>query len=87
MNLCENQILEFSDVTLLSESHTYYRYTSNGMEFIESVQYSSVTGLWYRDSDMNGSDRQMITEAEYHAIQDSYARVEMEMKPIADFPA
>ena len=87
MNLCENQILEFSDVTLLSESHTYYRYTSNGMEFIESVQYSSVTGLWYRDTEMNGLGRQTITEDEYHSIQDSYARVEMEMKPIADFPA
>lgn len=85
MNLCENGILEFSSISWVSESHIYQELDNNGAETVDYVCYSAYYSSWCRSPDENSDSKEIITEAEYNQIVDSYKRIALETKPISEF--
>ena len=86
MNLCEKQVVEISSSTPLSDSHTYYSYCTDGLIFIEAVRYDADGGCWYHSKGPTNDTTKIITEEEYNKIIVSHQRVEIEMKPISEYP-
>lgn len=85
--ICENNILESHFVSDTVDSYEYFTPTETGMRFHDNVVYSYITRQWMRDRDGPwGEDAVIISEEEAQRIIDSYKHIELDWKPITDFP-
>lgn len=90
--LCEDNIIEKVQKTDTFESHTYYRIDGHMAVEIDCVCYdafSNPDNPWYRYTGEMGEPiyEQWLTVDEYNGAIAAHPRVEIEMKPIADFPS
>ena len=89
--LCENGIVMYNDPLFDSDLHTFYRIgaiTGDGLEskIIDQIAYSEWDESWVRNIYGDTWDQVLISEEEAMEIIASYGRVELEMKPISEFP-
>lgn len=85
--VCEGGILEttedFEDKDD-NEYHHFYRCTESGIKDIEKISRSPTTGYWSRTRD--GQEWEYLTKEDVQAILSSYPRLELDMKPITEYP-
>ncbi len=89
--LCEGNIIEKVEKTDTFESHTYYRIEDYMAVEIDCVRYdafSNPDNPWYRYTGEVGEPiyEQRLTVDEYNTAITAHPRVEIEIKPISDFP-
>lgn len=86
--VCENNVLEYatSDDTG-AEYHNYYIMTDVSVKIIDTIEYDPVEEIWTRDQDGPFNfNEQVIPEAEARSIIDSYKRLELDMRPLTEYP-
>ena len=90
--VCENGIVE-SVSYYGSENRTYRYYRINGehVELVEYLRYdvdADPEHPWSRSTDLTGQDNslQTISQAEAEAIRAKYVPMELDMKPIKEYP-
>ena len=93
--LCEDGILlsnfrQFNGDGTQTTTYNWYKLDctmpNGGRVLISSVKYNPQEPAWYFDEDANGYYEKIISQSEYDAVIDSYPRIELDMKPIAEFP-
>ena len=89
--LCENGVVMHNDPMGSPDNYFFYKIgevTGDGMdsEFIDAVCYDEWEETWMRSVNGYYGSKEQITEAEAMEIIESYGRVELEMKPISEFP-
>ena len=90
-HLCENGIIMYNDPMFDSDIHTFYsigEITGEGREayIIDQVAYSEWNESWVQNIYGDTWDQKLISEEEAMDIIASYGRIELEMKPISEFP-
>lgn len=76
MNLCQGGVIEYP----YTNSHYYYNLSTA----LEAVKYRD--GIWYKQEICDVSDEVEITEEEAKAIIAKYPRMDIEFKPVEEFP-
>lgn len=89
--LCENGIILHNDLEGNPDSYYFYKIgevTGDGMDaqYIDAVSYDLWAEIWTRTLNGYYGNEQMITEREAMDIIESYGRVDLDMKPISEFP-
>jgi len=86
--VCEGGILEQSaDDPERGQQESYwhyYRCTENGVESIERISRDPITMYWGHV--VSGQDGKTVTEEQAKAVIHSYQRMELDMKPFAEYP-
>ena len=86
--VCEGGILEESaDDPERGQQESYwhyYRCTENGVESIEKVVRDPITMYWGHV--VTGQDGKTVTEEDAMAVRNSYKRIQLNMKPFAEYP-
>lgn len=86
--VCEGGILEESaDDPERGQQESYwhyYRCTPNGIESIERISRDPITMYWGHV--VTGQDGKTVTEEDAMAVRNSYKRIQLEMKPFAEYP-
>lgn len=86
--VCEGGILEQSaDDPERGQQESYwhyYRCTENGVESIERISRDPITMYWGHI--VTGQDGKTVTEEQAKAVIHSYQRMELDMKPFAEYP-
>lgn len=86
--ICQGNILEYT--TPYDDGrgyHEYYRITADGFQVIDRLLQERDTLVWARDADGDGpGGYEYITEAEAMSVIASYKRLDLDMKPITDYP-
>lgn len=82
--LCEDGVLEYTTDFADDDYHKFYRCTTDGLEVIEEISRSPTTGYWSRHRD--GWEVEYLTKEEVQAILSAYPRLELDMKPITEYP-
>ena len=95
--LCEGNVLEYYyEDPERSDFHLYHRYTKSDTEtawmdtdpesYGETITFvSKMDGKWYRLDEVNAQETE-ISEAEAMAIIEQYPRIELDWKPVMDYP-
>lgn len=86
--ICEGNVLEWDysgeDGKIY---HAYYKLTDVSVKTVDTIQFDPGTGTWTRDFDGPwGDDPITITDAEAKAVLNSYPRLELDWKPLTDYP-
>ena len=83
--LCEGGV--FDNTYRSSDGHDFFKLGTE-LTFLESVGHNPQTGLWHVDEDNIYSQfsRVEITEEEAKAIIAKYPRVDIEFRPVSEFP-
>jgi len=83
--LCQGSVFERSWTN--SDAHYYYRFLPE-FECLEYVGYNTQDGQWYTDNDgdRTNASRLAITEEEAKAIIAKYPRMDIEFRPVSEFP-
>ncbi len=83
--LCEGGVFDQSYSN--TDSHYYFKFLPE-FEHLEYVGYNTQDGQWYTDSDGHWSNasRVAITEKEAKAIIAKYPRIDIEFRPVSEFP-
>lgn len=85
--LCEGNVFEHYSFLDGQPSHFYIRMRMEGKsEKILEVEYSRHDGAWFLDESADGTGRKKISEEEAMEIIGRYPRMELDMKPVKDFP-
>ena len=95
--MCEGNVLEYYyEDPERSDFHLYHRYTKSDTEtawmdtdpesYGETITFvSKMDGKWYRLDEVNAQETE-ISEAEAMAIIEQYPRIELDWKPVMDYP-
>ncbi len=83
--LCEDGVWEtVSQVEAVSlgivETHSFYRGLSSGPDFLDYLCHNLSTDSWYRDM----WDSEPIPKEEALAVQEKYARIDLQWRPISE---
>lgn len=85
--LCEGNVFESYAFVDGKPYHWYYQFTEEGTrEAILSVEYDSYEETWKMDKSDSVSPPEPISEEDAMAIIDSFVRLELDMKPVSEFP-
>lgn len=94
--LCEGRVLEryFPDPELLYESHYYVKADSETawMDLDQETHGDMIEVLWLIDGQWScapkpfGAEEKKITPEEAQAIMDKYPRIQLDWKPVMDYP-
>lgn len=91
-SICEGGIVK-ETMTYPSGNTAYCYYQTGGgkEERIEYLRYDPARNLenpWFRSTDASGQDQSLreISKSEFDSIQKSYRQVEMDLRPISDYP-
>ena len=92
LNICRGNIIEIIH-TYSGENkvYCYYRMSGTGGEMVEYLRYDAERNPqnpWFRSTDGSGQDISLepITKAEFDRIRNTYAPLELEWKPITEYP-
>ena len=95
--LCEGNVLEYYyEDPERSDFHVYHRYTKSDTEtawmdtdpetYGETITVvSKMEGQWYHAEELHAQEME-ITESDAAAIIEKYPRIEMDWKPVMDYP-
>lgn len=89
--LCENGVVMHNDVEGNPNGYYFYKIgevTGDGMdaEYMDTVSYDAWDETWMRSVNGYYGTEEKITEEEAMNIIESYGRVELDMKPISEYP-
>ncbi|MDO5400389.1 MAG: hypothetical protein Q4F17_05325 [Eubacteriales bacterium] len=89
--LCDDGVIHHDDSFESEEQgnwiiHGYYRMNGTEVESIVRVAYNPNDGQWAKYTNANPLPDEIITEAEAMEIINSYKDIELDWKPITEFP-
>ena len=92
LNICKGNIIEVVHTySGDNKVYCYYRMSGTKGEMVEYLRYDAERNPlnpWFRSSDATGQDISLepITKAEFENIQEIYAPIELDWKPITEYP-
>lgn len=92
LNLCKGNIVELvHSYTGDNKTYCYFRKEGNFLVPVEYLRYDvevNPANPWFRSTDASGQDISMkpISRAEFDAIRERFPLLDLEMKPISDYP-
>ena len=92
LNICKGNIIEVVHTySGDNKVYCYYRMSGTKGEMVEYLRYDAERNPlnpWFRSSDATGQDISLepITKAEFENIQEIYATIELDWKPITEYP-
>ena len=92
LNICRGNIIEIiHSYSGDNKVYCYYRMSGTKGEMVEYLRYDAERNPlnpWFRSSDATGQDISLepITRAEFENIQEIYAPIELDWKPITEYP-
>ena len=92
LNICRGNIIEIiHSYSGDNKVYCYYRMSGTKGEMVEYLRYDAERNPlnpWFRSSDATGQDISLepITKAEFENIQEIYAPIELDWKPITEYP-
>ena len=92
LNICKGNIIEVVHTySGDNKVYCYYRMSGTKGEMVEYLRYDAERNPlnpWFRSSDATGQDISLepITRAEFENIQEIYAPIELDWKPITEYP-
>ena len=92
LNICRGNIIEIiHSYSGNNKVYCYYRMSGTKGEMVEYLRYDAERNPlnpWFRSSDATGQDISLepITKAEFENIQEIYAPIELDWKPITEYP-
>lgn len=92
LNICRGNIIEIiHSYSGNNKVYCYYRMSGTKGEMVEYLRYDAERNPlnpWFRSSDATGQDVSLepITKAEFENIQEIYAPIELDWKPITEYP-
>lgn len=92
LNLCQGNIVELiHSYTGDNKTYCYFRKEGDHLVMVEYLRYdveANPANPWFRSTDASGQDISMepISQAEFEAIQGRYPLLELEMKPVSEYP-
>ena len=92
LNICRGNIIEIiHSYSGDNKVYCYYRMSGTKGEMVEYLRYDAERNPlnpWFRSSDATGQDVSLepITKAEFENIQEIYAPIELDWKPITEYP-
>ena len=92
LNICRGNIIEIiHSYSGDNKVYCYYRMSGTKGEMVEYLRYDAERNPlnpWFRSSDATGQDVSLepITKVEFENIQEIYAPIELDWKPITEYP-
>ena len=92
LNICRNNVIEIiHSYSGENKAYCYYRMSGTTGEMVEYLRYDAERNPqnpWFRSSDGSGQDISLepITKAEFDRIRNTYAPLELDWKPITEYP-
>lgn len=92
LNLCKGNIVELvHSYTGDNKTYCYFRKEGNFLVPVEYLRYdveANPANPWFRSTDASGQDLSMepISGAEFDAIRERFPLLDLEMKPLSDYP-
>jgi hypothetical protein len=92
LNICRGNIIEIThSYSGDNKVYCYYRMSGTKGEMVEYLRYDAERNPknpWFRSIDGSGQDISLepITKAEFDRIRNTYAPLELEWKPITEYP-
>ena len=92
LNICRGNIIEIThSYSGENKVYCYYRMSGTKGEMVEYLRYDAERNPknpWFRSIDGSGQDISLepITKAEFDRIRNTYAPLELEWKPITEYP-
>ena len=92
LNICKGNVIEVVHAySGENRVYCYYRMSGTKGEMVEYLRYDAERNPlnpWFRSSDATGQDISLepITKAEFENIQKIYAPIELDWKPITEYP-
>lgn len=85
--LCEGNVFEHYVFLDGKPYHFYYRLGEDGLaRKLMTVEYDTYNETWILDESEDGSVYEAISEERAMEIIDSFVRIQLEMKPVSEFP-
>lgn len=92
VNICQGNIVELiHSYTGDNKTYCYFRKEGDHLVMVEYLRYdveANPANPWLRSADASGQDSSMepISRTEFEAIQGRYPLLELEMKPVSEYP-
>ena len=92
LNICRGNIIEIiHSYSRENKVYCYYRMSGTTGEMVEYLRYDAERNPqnpWFRSADGSGQDISLkpITKAEFDHIRNTYAPLELDWKPVAEYP-
>ena len=92
LNICRGNIIEIThSYSGDNKVYCYYRMSGTKGEMVEYLRYDAERNPknpWFRSIDGSGQDISLepITKAEFDRIQNTYAPLELDWKPVTEYP-
>lgn len=92
LNICRGNIIEIIHTySGENKAYCYYRMSGATGEMVEYLRYDAERNPqnpWFRSTDATGQDISLepITKAEFDRIRNTYAPLELDWKPVAEYP-
>ncbi|MBO5016975.1 MAG: hypothetical protein J6C92_14385 [Bacteroidaceae bacterium] len=92
LNICRGNVIEIiHSYSGDNKVYCYYRMSGTTGEMVEYLRYDTdrnPQNPWFRSSDATGQDISLvpISKAEFDRIRQTYAHIELDWKPVADYP-
>ena len=92
LNICRGNIIEIiHSYSGENKVYCYYRMSGTTGEMVEYLRYDAERNPqnpWFRSTDGSGQDISLepITKAEFDRIRSTYAPLELDWKPVAEYP-
>ena len=92
LNICKGNVIEIIHTySGDNKVYCYYRMSGTSGEMVEYLRYDAERNPqnpWFRSSDATGQDISLepITKVEFDHIRQTYAPIELDWKPVEEFP-
>lgn len=92
INIYKNGVVELvENLPCGNRVHCYYRYENGVGTMVDCLRYDrqkDPNNPWFRSSDASGLDISLesITQAEFAACRNTYTPIELDLKPLTEFP-
>jgi len=92
LNICKGNIIELIHAySRENKVYCYYRMSGTTGKMVEYLRYDAdrnPSNPWFRSTDVTGQDTSLIpiTKAEFDNIRQTYAHIELDWKPVEEYP-
>ena len=92
LNICRSNVIEIiHSYSGENKAYCYYRMSGITGEMVEYLRYDAERNPqnpWFRSTDGSGQDISLepISKAEFDRIRNTYAPLELDWKPVAEYP-